>query len=294
MVNFIHYARTPIVRDGNEIRRGNSCYKLAQSKEDMFLNSDSSPKIAQLREDFTVEAARMARCGRPNNRLRLTLSEAQELGMIFTADEISFLEANPNIRIAPYMIPYTPMSGLQDAIDCEQNLAGSVPDSLPTYENEYSDVICLKIENQNQKVREGLSRTFHCPVLVGYSMGGMTCHALGAKYNRMSIAFNPLGHGDGVKKWVGTGDWDRANGIAARSHQTYITEGDYVSDPQHASAAFFREVPGIRYILPNLLSVKSKFCTHNDIEGNLNFFRAMPQNSPPPGEENAPPAYATS
>jgi hypothetical protein len=279
LMNFIRYARIPVVREGNRIFYGNDEYTLVQSKEDIF--PDIPPGTGRLREELTLAAANAIQSGNCSpGRQRLSLDEALAIGMIFTADETAFLRSHPDVSIAPYIVPYSCMQGLQDAIDCEQNLTGSVPDSLPAYEREYLDVICPKIDDLNQE--RAVSRTFYCPVLVGLSMGGMMCHALGAKYGRMSIAFNPLGHGSGVKEWVGIDRWNGAYGTDAQSHLTIITEGDTISDPRHASATLLRGVPGTRRILPNCLPLPNKFCTHNDIDINLrNFLSSLPSRDEP-------------
>lgn len=72
-------------------------------------------------------------------------------------------------------------------------------------------------------------------------MGGMLAHAMGAKYNYASVGFNPLGLGEGVRRFIDKGDrgrCKRANDVAyAECHPSFAMRGDWVSDERGSKVA---------------------------------------------------------
>ncbi|MDR0740780.1 MAG: lysophospholipase [Puniceicoccales bacterium] len=79
------------------------------------------------------------------------------------------------------------------------------------------------------------------PIFTGHSMGGMLAHAMGAKYNYASVGFNPLGLGEGVRRFIDKGDrgrCKRANDVAyAECHPSFAMRGDWVSDERGSKVA---------------------------------------------------------
>jgi hypothetical protein len=167
--------------------------------------------------------------------------------MLFTKREEVQLK---NCQIIPYYVSYKGMNCLQKAVGCEENLSDRIPAELKEAEDAYREQILPAIRKYNSRaIKEG--KAVCIPVFSGHSMGGMLAHAMGAKFRRMSFGFMPLGHGNGIRHdFVGNENWQSANGTDADSHISLITEGDWVSDPKSASAAYLRLPPGKRYVIP--------------------------------------------
>ncbi|MDR2664621.1 MAG: hypothetical protein LBB14_03840 [Puniceicoccales bacterium] len=250
--------------------RANATYALPSETEKIIFSGDYGAQ----REELIANAAKSTRttdCA--IGRQQLTLEEAAGIGLLFTDEETECIRENPQIRIAPCMISYGPMTNFRDGVNCMKNLGNKISDEMIAYAEEYHSLFSEKIKKHNDEVFRAGNGTFLCPVFSGFSKGGMVAHALGVKFGRMSVGFNPLGHGDEVKEFAGIDSWKTANGEQKRSHVSIIIEGDWVSDPQYAYSAFYRPPPGERYIIENKVGKTGTNALHNSYQKNFDAFR---------------------
>jgi hypothetical protein len=164
------------------------------------------------------------------------------------------------------------MANLKDAVNCGENLADRVPPILKNCAAKFTE-FSEKISLANIEAKKN-GQPIRIPVFAGHSMGGLIAQAMGAKFQRTSYVFNPLGIGDGVRNdFIGEENYNQANGNDGRSHVAIITAGDWVSDPRCASAKVLRPQLGTRIILPCLRDGKPESNEmHNAFSGNLQMF----------------------
>ncbi|MDR2667637.1 MAG: hypothetical protein LBB38_01160 [Puniceicoccales bacterium] len=263
LVNFLIGGAFARVDVGDRIiERDGATYAVANEVSDILPETPEGDRVIGFVSSAATALKNCDGCRCSVGPQQYTYEEAVAIGMLFTTKEKFFLLAHPDVLIVPYFVPYPPMHNLQDAISCEQNLAGGIPDNLEAYDEIFAERILPEVNRHNARIphAEGV---FRCPVCVGMSMGGANAHAIGVKHQRMSIAFNPLGHGIGVQKYIGLDAVAIANGEQARSHLSFVTRGDYVSCPLGASPFVYRAPPGRRFIVPNLTGETSKDGVHN-------------------------------
>jgi hypothetical protein len=253
----------------------NEYYDVVENVAELVPKRANSEKFTQL-----VSAASTRKWGLAGGGLEFTLEEAKAAGILFTGEEERQCQ---NRKVVPFFIPYDPLqASTYDVIECEENLVGSVSEKFTDYDEEYRRISKVIRDHNEEAAKNG--GDIWAPVFVGLSKGGMAAHAMGAKYRRMSIAFNPFGIGEGVRRnFIGIANCKLADYGESKSHLSLITAGDWVSDPRSigsslTTAAIFRPTLGRRVVLPCKLDLPESgrkaraFRIHNDVEQNFSRF----------------------
>ncbi|MDR2812454.1 MAG: hypothetical protein LBB05_01520 [Puniceicoccales bacterium] len=177
------------------------------------------------------------------NPKKMPISEGQRLGLI-TPEKAQELQAQGLQDFTPLYISFRPTQTFGDMRADVRNIAGGVPKNVRD-----TDIFAQTII---ANLAPGV-----VPIFTGHSMGGMLAHVAGAKHNCASIGFNPLGLGEGVRKFIDDGDGsrcERANDVAhAECHPSFAMEGDWVSDGQGSQVArslVKKPYIGQRYMMP--------------------------------------------
>jgi hypothetical protein len=189
---------------------------------------------------------------------KMSISEGLELGLITPEKARELQSQNPPLTdFTPMYVVFRPTQSVADMKADIENIRNGVPQNVRD-----ADALAQAIISN---VEPGV-----VPIFTGHSMGGMLAHAVGAKHNCASIAFNPLGLGEGVRKFIDEGAGNRcgqANDAAhAECHSSFVMRGDWVSDEKGslvAKAVVKKPYIGQRYVMEDKSGVTGSNQRHN-------------------------------